>query len=198
MSTVFTLKLPTEEFDKKEILRYCGTKISNEQIDALLEDCLKEIEGKISNCVCYCEFDICQSSAELDLGFCKTNSQLLKNHLKGCKKIVLFAATIGAEIDRLIIKYSKLSPAKAVIFQGIGTERIEALCDAFENKLKTERGDTVSRVSAGYGDIPLSMQNDIFRVLDCSKKIGVTLNGNLLMSPTKSVTAIIGVKQYEH
>ena len=79
-----------------------------------------------------------------------------------------------------------------MIFQGIGAERIEALCDAFENMIKTDK-KIVPRVSAGYGDIPLEMQRDIFAALDCPRKIGLTLNESLLMSPTKSVTAIIGV-----
>lgn len=50
------------------------------------------------------------------------------------------------------------------------------------------------RFSAGYGDLPLEVQKDIFRVLDCPRKIGLTLNDSLLMSPTKSVTAIVGIE----
>ena len=46
-----------------------------------------------------------------------------------------------------------------------------------------------------YGDLPLEMQKDIFNVLDCSKRIGLTLNESLLMSPSKSVTAIIGISK---
>ena len=49
------------------------------------------------------------------------------------------------------------------------------------------------RFSPGYGDLPLSLQRDIFRVLDCPRKIGLTLNESLLMSPSKSVTAIVGL-----
>ena len=49
------------------------------------------------------------------------------------------------------------------------------------------------RFSPGYGDLSLALQKDIFAVLDCPRKIGITLNESLLMSPSKSVTAIIGV-----
>ena len=31
-------------------------------------------------------------------------------------------------------------------------------------------------------------------MLDCPRKIGLTLNDSLLMSPTKSVTAIVGLR----
>ena len=49
------------------------------------------------------------------------------------------------------------------------------------------------RFSPGYGDFPLSMQTPIFDALDCPRKIGVSLNASLLMSPSKSVTAVIGL-----
>ena len=52
-----------------------------------------------------------------------------------------------------------------------------------------------TRVSPGYGDISLTMQKDIFAILDCERKIGITLNEDLLMSPSKSVTAIAGIKK---
>jgi hypothetical protein len=71
----------------------------------------------------------------------------------------------------------------------IGTERIESLCDAFCNEFEK----ATHRVSAGYGDLPLEIQPQIFALLDCSRKIGLTLNQSLVMSPTKSVTAIFGL-----
>ena len=52
---------------------------------------------------------------------------------------------------------------------------------------------TRPRFSAGYGDLPLGVQREIFAALDCPKHIGLTLNDSLLMSPTKSVTAIVGI-----
>jgi cobalamin-dependent methionine synthase I len=37
------------------------------------------------------------------------------------------------------------------------------------------------------------LQKDIFAALDCPRRIGLTLGEGMLMSPTKSVTALIGV-----
>ena len=77
-----------------------------------------------------------------------------------------------------------------------GLERIEALCDDFcndiQNTLKTQ---LKPRFSAGYGDLPLDTQKQIFSLLNLSKNIGLTLNDSLLMSPTKSVTAFIGMQE---
>ena len=135
----------------------------------------------------------------LDLGFCSIKSETLKKNLLGCERIILFAATVGFEIDRLVARYLPLSPAKAAMLDALGSERVEALCDAFAGEVKKdakERGFiSRPRVSAGYGDIPLSMQRDMFAFLDCNRKIGISLGENLLMSPSKSVTAIIGLQE---
>ncbi|MBQ7131431.1 MAG: Vitamin B12 dependent methionine synthase activation subunit [Oscillospiraceae bacterium] len=199
MSIVFTETFGFLPYDRGEILRYSGTRGQSDDIDALLDECLEEIDGKTANRVCYSEFEISQYGATLDLGFAKTNSLLLKKHLSDCDRIVVFAATIGIETDRLIAKYSRVSPARALMFQAIGAERIEALCNAFDDTVKNRyvaKGErTVPRVSPGYGDIELEMQRKIFSVLDCPRKIGLSLNDSLLMSPSKSVTAIIGVSQ---
>jgi cobalamin-dependent methionine synthase I len=79
--------------------------------------------------------------------------------------------------------------------QAIGAERIEALCDVVCAELKEIYGSVGDRFSPGYGDFSLTAQRDIFTMLGCEKRIGLTLNDSLLMSPTKSVTAIIGLKK---
>ena len=55
----------------------------------------------------------------------------------------------------------------------------------------------MSRYSPGYGDLPLELQREIIRVLDCGRTIGITLTESLLMQPSKSVTAVIGMKERE-
>ncbi|MBQ7879735.1 MAG: Vitamin B12 dependent methionine synthase activation subunit, partial [Clostridia bacterium] len=40
---------------------------------------------------------------------------------------------------------------------------------------------------------PLQTQKEMFALLDCERKIGLTLTESLLMSPTKSVTAFVGL-----
>ena len=133
------------------------------------------------------------------MGFARTDSASLRRHLAGCDRAVLFAATVGLEMDRLIARFSAVSPARALMLQAVGTERIEALCDLFcvdiSRRLARDGLHSRPRFSPGYGDLPIEMQRDIFRVLDCPANIGLTLNESLLMSPSKSVTAIIGVRK---
>ena len=134
---------------------------------------------------------------ELDLTFARTKSVSLRDHLAGCEEVLLLGATVGLELDRLINRYSRVAPAKALMLQAIGAERIEALCDSYCDQLaqqEEQRGRYLrSRFSPGYGDLPLAMQRELFRVLDCPGKIGLTLNDSMMMSPSKSVTALIGI-----
>ena len=199
MSAVLTLNVQDLPYDRSEILRYCGAKKGTRQITDLMEDCITEMTGKVSNRICFAEFGIEDCGGYFDLQFAKTDSSLVKKHLKNCKSVILFGATIGIEIDRLIGKYGVISPSRALMLQSIGAERIEALCNYFENKIKeqykAEGKNVTSRISAGYGDFPIEMQKPIFSVLDCPRKIGLSLNESMLMSPSKSVTAIMGVQE---
>ena len=74
-----------------------------------------------------------------------------------------------------------------------GMERIEALCDAFCKDLSMEYGALTPRFSPGYGDLPLDIQRSVFRFLEPEIKIGLTLSESLIMCPSKSVTAFVGI-----
>ncbi len=187
--------------DIKEVLRYAGVKKNDcaDELVPLVEQCISEAEGAFSYKVCYAEFHIKHCKDGLDLGFAKESSHSLQKNLEGCESVIVFVASVGFEIDRMIAKHSSLSPARALIFQSLGAERAEALCDCFCDDMKKEKAEygytLCPRFSAGYGDLPLSFQREIFTALDAHKHIGVALGENLLMSPSKSVSAIIGVKK---
>ena len=189
-------------FRMDEIMRYAGAGGSGqEDILLLAEECADLVRGRLSYRVCWREFPVTFDGTDVDLGFARTDSASLRRHLAGCSRIVLFAATVGLEMDRLMTRCSALSITRALMLQAIGAERIEALCDLFcgdvSCRIAGEGGQTRPRFSPGYGDLPIELQRDIFRVLDCPRKIGLTLNENLLMFPSKSVTAIIGVGKNE-
>ena len=73
----------------------------------------------------------------------------------------------------------------------------EAWCDEINERIRTEAAKegfcTRPRFSPGYGDLPLSMQKQISMILNMPKEIGVSLTESYLMTPSKSVTALIGV-----
>ena len=197
-STVYTMSFEPPELDRGEMLRYSGARTAVPEVQELLEECIAEAEGRFTYKVCYAEFPIKREGGVLDLGFTSTASSALAKNLSGCEGIILFAATVGLEIDRLIARYSAVSPTKALLLDALGGERIESLCNSFcrdiEAKKRAEGKVLRPRFSAGYGDFPIEEQVKIFAALDCPKRIGVSLNESLLMSPSKSVTALIGIK----
>ena len=144
----------------------------------------------------YTVFDLKIKDALCDLGAFQVHSHDLSAHIAGCKRVILFAATIGASIDREIQKNSKLSPHRAYELQGEGAREIEHFCDALCETLAKEQSITLrTRFSPGYGDLSLEVQRDIFRVLEPAKHIGLCLNDSCVMSPSKSVTAFVGVEE---
>lgn len=196
---VFVRYYQLSEVDRREWYRYMGVSHASAELQALANECQKEAKSCISPRVCYCELPVRVEGDLVDLTFWKGRSRSLSKHLIGCDSAVLFAATVGLEIDRLIAKYNRISSAKAVCLQALGTERVEALCDLFCEEMKErmqKNGEkTTRRFSPGYGDLPLDMQRDVFRVLDCPRHVGIALNDSLLMTPSKSVTAIVGVRK---
>lgn len=198
MSAVYTKEYGAPPLDRREIARYLRTERLAElpEISREVESAIAEAMPQLSYRICYAEFPLAVYGGELDLGFARVQSGALAKNLAGCTHVVALAATVGLGLDRLITKYSSLSPTRALCLQALGAERIEALCDAFENdiRLASFGGRIHARFSPGYGDLPLDFQREIFRLLDPPRRIGLTLNESLLMSPTKSVTALIGIE----
>ena len=179
--------------NRREVFRYAGIRSLSGESDELisrLDEAISLIEGTLNPRVCFCELAIrdCDFGASLDI----------KKNLRNSHSVIFFASTLGIELDRLILKYSVLSPTIALLLEALGNERIEALCDSFcedMRKTKLESGESLRpRFSAGYGDLPLLVQPSILLATNAQRAIGLTLSDSLLMIPTKSVTAIIGVK----
>ncbi len=192
MVQITTISAPP--FCEREALRFAGCREADAETTALLAACFEEVKEQLHYRVCFAEVPVTIAGDVCDFGAFRLCSRALAKTLDGCERSVLFGATLGVEIDRLIAKYGRLSPAKALMLQAIGAERIESLCDAFCVQYREACGEALTmRFSPGYGDLPLSAQRELFAALDLPRKIGLTLNDSLIMSPTKSVTAIVGV-----
>lgn len=124
-------------------------------------------------------------------------SKDLRKNLQGCGEVYLLAATLGPGPDLLIRRASAQRMSDAVIYQALCAEMIESCCDQICARLRRQAAEEglylKPRFSPGYGDLPLDLQKDLLRILDAPKKIGLTLTDSLLMMPSKSVTALIGL-----
>ena len=175
--------------DKTEVARYLGygkTK-PDTATDRLMDKMIESLSPSAKVWSMESQVIVSGDSVSLE-GLCFESHSLAQN-LKGCEKAVVFGATLGLDFDRLLQRTEILSPAEATVLQAVGTAAIESACDIFCESL----GKTRPRFSPGYGDLPLTAQKDLFKVLDLPRRLGVTLTESLLMVPTKSVTAIVGL-----
>lgn len=185
---------------EREVYRYLGYARVNpdERVEGLVTECIKELQQVSIPKSAYRIFDMEKTDETLRLGFADVRSKDLAKNLKGCQKIIVFAATIGPRVDRLIQRNSRMNALKGVVMQSVGAMLIESYCDQINNELKYElarEGYILHpRFSPGYGDLSLEHQRDIFKVIDCSRQLGLTLMDSLIMAPSKSVTAIIGME----
>lgn len=197
MNEVFLKTYNDIPVNRREVFRYMSCRKPDKQTGDLLDLCIDESSAELSYKVCYSVFDISIDGEVINLGFAKTKSYALSINLKDCKKAIVFAATVGHGIDRMIKKESLFSPAKSLCLQALGSERVESLCDAFNEEMKTyfeKRGYKLKpRFSPGYGDLSIELQKELLPALNSAKLLGISLGDNLMMSPSKSVTAIIGI-----
>lgn len=118
-------------------------------------------------------------------------------HLEGCSQVVLMAATLGAEVERLLMRTGVLDMSRALVLDACASGMIEAVCDALEAELRQRWRPQglylTGRFSPGYGDFPLSVQETVCQLLDTQRRMGLTLSPSGLMIPRKSVTALLGL-----
>ncbi len=208
------------DIDKKETYRYLGYHFGGEvSVNDELEKIVDELTAKLkenitprciyeiykltvdeNTCKLY-QYHMDNNTASSDNVFLSINSQKLSAHIKECRYAILFAATIGPGADMLIRRYSGRSTVKSAILQAAGAAAIEAFADEVTEQIRTEIDILFSqsetkfkmRFSPGYGDFSLEHQKDFFKLLQLEKNLGMSLNSALLMSPSKSITAVIGV-----
>lgn len=194
---IYTKNHSLTEFDRREIMRYAGVAKENAELKRQLEECIAEYKNIFAARVCYIRCEISVEGNRVIFPFGSADSSALAKNLSGCREAVVFAATVGTELDRQIRRQSSMDMARAVWLQAIGTERIECLCNIFNKEIEAEERKNGRylrpRFSPGYGDFSIAFQKNIFSVLECKRKIGVSLSEGCIMLPSKSVTAVIGI-----
>ncbi|MBQ4473649.1 MAG: Vitamin B12 dependent methionine synthase activation subunit [Lachnospiraceae bacterium] len=192
------------EVSRDEVYRYLGYRgiVPDEAVRARVEECLERVLS-VSECrfaarrldVVFPEEGVC------DFGEMRVCSRDLARNLTGCVRAYLMVATIGIGVDRLIARANVSDVTAAAIYQAAGAAVVEAWSDEVNGKLLAEaREDGLfgrPRFSPGYGDFSLEHQRDFSRILGMPR-IGISLSESLLMTPSKSVTAVIGLSETDH
>lgn len=187
--------------DRAEVLRYLGYRGQaldermNRLLDAAVSTCLAVARPKHALRV----FDLVWGMDGIRL----VGADLIlpgkdiAECLRGAKKCALLAATLGVEPEARIRVLERTDLTASLMLDAAATECIEKYCDEAQEALRAElTGQSLfpgRRYSPGYGDLPLTLQPDILRVLDAGRRIGLTCTDHLILLPRKSVTAVIGL-----
>ncbi len=117
--------------------------------------------------------------------------------LQGAVCAVLFAASLGRAVDVAIQKLSFTDMTRAVLMDAAASAMIEEVCDQAEAELRRDFGQQGlflgSRFSPGYGDLPIALQKDFLAALDAGRSIGLSCTPAAILTPSKSVTAVMGL-----
>ena len=184
----------------KEAIRYLGygKHAVDEGTLGLISDSFRDLEACAAAKSIYRIFE-CEHTGdnELKIGKMNITSRSLGKNLKGCGRVVLLGATLGTGVDLMMKRYSLTDMAKAVVMQACAAAYLEEYLDQLQEKIGEELRQQEKwlrpRFSPGYGDFDIHHQKDILQMLDTAKTIGLTMTDSYMLTPVKSVTALIGI-----
>lgn len=185
------------ELNENEILLYLGHRGQEltPELEALLRDCQRELLTAARPRVHWIRTEL--EETRLPDGLLTLQGEDIAKHLRGCGECILMAATLGGEVDGLLRRTQLTDMSRAVVLDACGSAAIESLCDHLEAELREalEREGLylTDRYSPGYGDFPIEQQRELCRVLDTGRRLGLSLTKTGLMTPMKSVTAVLGI-----
>lgn len=195
MSTIITLNDIDFKINLKEALRYMGAEgTKDETLITLAKKVSQQVYEIARPCGCYLKTNVEIKGNAIDFGFAEINSYSLAKTLENCSYVYIFSATIGVDFDRLLNRKLISSPMESLVLDSVGSAAIEGVCDEICNILFKEcKAELKPRFSPGYGDLDISFQKNLIEVLDTKRKIGLSLTDGLMLTPIKSVTAIVGI-----
>ena len=136
------------------------------------------------------------ASLVLGDGALSVESCYVSKGLAQCKRATILALTIGEALPAFAIEAANEGRLyESSVADYLGSHGVELFADAFCAYLQQQaipKGLYATlRYSPGYGDWALSAQPEVFAYLNgCQNKI--QLSENYLMTPIKSITAIVG------
>lgn len=193
MIRVFFESIPSDavELNPNEIAARLKTErgYSNETIEMCRDRLQKAVNYKYS----YIRVPVSFPGEDMvDIGFAVVKSKALRRNLLGCSEAFVFAVTSGMGVDRLLMKLSLTSPAENFITDALSSAAVEAACDYADSHIKGNL-KCKPRFSPGFADLSLDVQPLLISAVNAGKLLGITLSKAYLMSPVKTVTAIMGI-----
>lgn len=166
---------------------------------ALVETCAQEVISAARPRWAYRVFDLTPEAegVRLDCGLLLPGEDL-KRHLRDCRRAALFCATLSAQVDALIRRAESGDMLRALALDCCAAAAVEEVCDQIEGELQGQFPGCFFpfRYSPGYGDLPLTLQGPLLNLLDAPRRVGLCASSTHILTPRKSVTAILGIADH--
>ena len=124
----------------------------------------------------------------------------IRRHLADCPQAILLAVTLGPMVDGQIRRAAVGDVAAGAAADALASALAEQMADAAEGQLRQWAAGQglflTGRFSPGYGDWPITVQPLAADALDTARQIGLYVTDTYLMTPRKSVTALLGVSDH--
>ena len=119
----------------------------------------------------------------------------IARHLAGCGRAAVFCVTLSAGVDALLRRTQAEDMARAVVLDSCASAAVEQMCDLAEARIREAFPGCwfPYRYSPGYGDLPVTLQSPLLALLDAPRAIGLCAAQSQMLTPRKSVTAILGI-----
>lgn len=184
--------------DIDEALRYLGVPApAPEQLRARAERMAEELSAAIRPRRVWRLFSLLPAEGGFTLSGTELtlSGETARTMLSRCHSAVLLACTLGVQFDALLRERQARDMSEAVVLDACGSALVEAGCGEAEEEIARRLPGKylTDRFSPGYGDLPLALQPGLCALLDAQRRLGVTVTESLLLNPTKTVTAVIGV-----
>ena len=182
--------------DTAQAAQYFGARGEpDEKTMALLEQCAAPLLAAATPRAVWLEADV---DALADAGILRGGDVM--RHLEGCPQAVLLAVTLGPGVDAQIRRAGVGDIAAGVASDALGSALAEQAAEAAEAELRQwaagEGKYLTGRFSPGYGDWDITVQPLVAAALDTVRRAGLCVTDTNLMTPRKSVTAILGVSDH--
>ena len=124
--------------DRTETLRYLGMTetAADEAILKRLVDCEQQLLRHATPRYTYCVLPLTRTEAILYADTLLLEGNDIRQHLEGCDRAILLAATLGTPVDMLIDRTQKRDMTNAFLLDALANTAIEQICDKAEQQIQ--------------------------------------------------------------
>lgn len=185
------------EFDRNEALRYLSIRSSDAGSLQAIEPVAAELEAVVTPRFTFAVFPVEHTPEGVSLrgSGLVLPGEMARAMLNECTHAALLLCTLGSGLETLLRAAQARDMARAAMLDACGSAYVEAACDEAEKAIAARfpGKHLTDRFSPGYGDLPLALQPALCAALDSARRLGVTVTESLLMIPSKTVSAVIGL-----